>query len=120
MIIARTDALAVNGLDDAIERARRYAAVGADVLFVDAPRDERDLEAIAGADLGAPLIVNVSEHGRTPDLGVARFAELGFRIVLYPSSTLFAAPARPSTWPAACARTARPARWWSGCCRSRS
>jgi 2-methylisocitrate lyase-like PEP mutase family enzyme len=91
LIVARTDALAVNGLEDAIERARRYAALGADVLFIDAPRDESDLEAIANADLGAPLLANVSEHGRTPDLGVQRFGEMGFSIVLYPSSTLFAA-----------------------------
>ncbi len=58
---------------------------------MDAPRDEADLEAIAGAGIGAPLLVNVSEHGKTPDLGVRRFAELGFSVVLYPSSTLFAA-----------------------------
>ena len=55
------------------------------LIFVDAPRDEADLEAIAGAGIGAPLLVNVSEHGKTPDLGVRRFAELGFRVVLYPS-----------------------------------
>lgn len=91
IIVARTDALAVNGLEDAIERARRYAALGADLIFVDAPRDEADLEAIAGAGIDAPLLVNVSEHGKTPDLGVRRFAELGFSVVLYPSSTLFAA-----------------------------
>jgi len=91
IIVARTDALAVTGLDDAIERARRYAALGADLIFVDAPRDEADLEAIAAAGIGAPLLVNVSEHGKTPDLGVRRFAELGFSVVLYPSSTLFAA-----------------------------
>jgi 2-methylisocitrate lyase-like PEP mutase family enzyme len=91
VIVARTDALAVNGLDDAIERARRYADLGADLVFVDAPTSEGDLEAIAAAGIDAPLLVNVSEHGRTPDLGVRRFAELGFRVVLYPSSTLFAA-----------------------------
>ena len=72
IIVARTDALAVTGRGDAIERARRYAALGADLIFVDAPRDEADLEAIAGAGIGAPLLVNVSEHGKTPDLGVRR------------------------------------------------
>jgi 2-methylisocitrate lyase-like PEP mutase family enzyme len=91
VIVARTDALAVNGLDDAIERARRYADLGADLIFVDAPTSEADLEAIVSAGIAAPLLVNVSEFGRTPDLGVQRFAELGFSVVLYPSSTLFAA-----------------------------
>jgi 2-methylisocitrate lyase-like PEP mutase family enzyme len=91
VIVARTDAIAVNGLDDAIARARRYADAGADVLFVDAPRSEDDLRALGAAGIGKPLLVNVSEHGRTPDLGAAAFEALGFAIALYPTSTLFAA-----------------------------
>jgi 2-methylisocitrate lyase-like PEP mutase family enzyme len=91
LIVARTDAIAVTGLEDAIARARRYADAGADVIFVDAPRSEEELRAIGSAGIGKPLLVNVSEYGRTPDLGAKAFEELGFSIALYPTSTLFAA-----------------------------
>ena len=83
----------MNGLEDAIARAHRYAAAGADVIFVDAPRSEDELRAIGAAGIGKPLLVNVSEYGRTPDLGAAAFEALGFSIALYPTSTLFAAAA---------------------------
>ena len=73
LIVARTDAIAVTGLDDAIARAHRYADAGADVIFVDAPRSEDELRAIGAAGIGKPLLVNVSEYGRTPDLGAAAF-----------------------------------------------
>ena len=91
LIVARTDAVAVHGLEDAIARARRYAAAGADVIFIDAPRSEDELRAIGAAGIGKPLLVNVSEYGRTPDLGAQAFEQLGFSIALYPTSTLFAA-----------------------------
>lgn len=91
VIIARSDATAVTGLDDAIRRSRMYAEAGADVIFIDAPESEDDLKAIAAGGIDAVLMVNVSEHGKTPDLGAARFQELGFGLVIYPSSTLFAA-----------------------------
>jgi 2-methylisocitrate lyase-like PEP mutase family enzyme len=91
LIVARTDAIAVTGLEDAIARAKRYAAAGADVIFVDAPRSEDELRAIGSAGIGKPLLVNISEYGRTPDLGAAAFGKLGFSIALYPTSTLFAA-----------------------------
>lgn len=91
VIIARSDATAVTGLDDAIARSRLYADAGADVIFIDAPTCEDDLRAIAGGGINAVLMVNVSEYGKTPDLGAKRFEELGFGLVIYPSSTLFAA-----------------------------
>lgn len=91
VIIARSDATAVTGLDDAIRRSRLYAEAGADVIFIDAPTSEDDLKAIAAGGIDAVLMVNVSEHGKTPDLGARRFQELGFGLVIYPSSTLFAA-----------------------------
>jgi 2-methylisocitrate lyase-like PEP mutase family enzyme len=91
VIIARSDATAVTGLDDAIARSRMYADAGADVIFIDAPTCEDDLRAIAGGGINAVLMVNVSEYGKTPDLGSKRFEELGFGLVIYPSSTLFAA-----------------------------
>ena len=91
VIIARSDATAVTGLDDAIARSRMYADAGADVIFIDAPTSENDLKAIAGGGINAVLMVNISEYGKTPDLGAQRFEELGFGLVIYPSSTLFAA-----------------------------
>ena len=91
VIIARSDATAVTGLDDAIARSRMYADAGADGIFIDAPTCEDDLRAIAGGGINAVLMVNVSEYGKTPDLGAKRFEELGFGLVIYPSSTLFAA-----------------------------
>ncbi len=91
VIIARSDATAVTGLDDAIARSRMYADAGADVIFIDAPTSEDDLRKIAAGGIDAVLMVNVSEYGKTPDLGAKRFEELGFGLVIYPSSTLFAA-----------------------------
>jgi 2-methylisocitrate lyase-like PEP mutase family enzyme len=91
VIIARSDATAVTGLDDAIARSRMYADAGADVIFIDAPTSEDDLRKIAAGGIDAVLMVNVSEHGKTPDLGAQRFQELGFGLVIYPTSTLFAA-----------------------------
>jgi len=91
VIIARSDATAVTGLDDAIARSRMYADAGADVIFIDAPTSEDDLKAIANGGINAVLMANVSEYGKTPDLGAQRFQELGFGLVIYPSSTLFAA-----------------------------
>jgi 2-methylisocitrate lyase-like PEP mutase family enzyme len=91
VIIARSDATAVTGLDDAIARSRMYADAGADVVFIDAPTSEDDLKAIAAGGINAILMVNISEYGKTPDLGAQRFEELGFGLVIYPSSTLFAA-----------------------------
>ncbi|HEU5029648.1 MAG TPA: isocitrate lyase/PEP mutase family protein [Spirillospora sp.] len=83
VIIARTDARSVHGIDEAIERGRAYAEAGADVLFVEAPRTVDEL-ALVGRELaGVPLIVNVVEGGKTPQLSVAEYAELGFGVVLF-------------------------------------
>lgn len=94
VLIARTDAAAVEGLDSAIARARAYAAAGADVLFVEAPTSEADIRRVA-AELGevAPLVFNAAEGGRTPPLSLEVVAELGFSLVLYPIATLLAASA---------------------------
>jgi 2,3-dimethylmalate lyase len=94
VIIARTDAAAVNGLDDAVARARAYAGAGADMLFVEAPTSERDIAAVS-AELRdtAPLVFNWAEGGRTPPLTLARLTELGFSLVLYPIGALLAATA---------------------------
>ncbi|MGQ0576213.1 MAG: isocitrate lyase/PEP mutase family protein [Pseudonocardia sp.] len=94
LLIARTDAAAVEGLDAALERARAYADAGADALFVEAPTSEDAVERIA-AELGdvAPLVFNWAEGGRTPPVGLHRIAELGFALVLFPIGTLLAATA---------------------------
>jgi carboxyvinyl-carboxyphosphonate phosphorylmutase len=94
VLIARTDAAAMHGLDEAIRRARLYAAAGADLLFVEAPTSEEALAQVASelSDV-APLIFNWAEGGRTPPLPLARIRELGFRLVLFPIATLLAATA---------------------------
>ena len=84
VIIARTDAIAVEGLDAAIERAQAYAAAGADVLFVEAPTSEAQIEAIARA-LPGPKLINMFEGGKTPLVPLARLQALGYRIVIVPS-----------------------------------
>nr|WP_214403091.1 oxaloacetate decarboxylase [Pseudonocardia lacus] len=94
VLIARTDAAAVEGLDAAIARARAYLAAGADVLFVEAPTSEDDIARVAGELAGAaPLVFNWAEGGRTPPIPLARIAELGFSLVLFPIGTLLAATA---------------------------
>jgi 2-methylisocitrate lyase-like PEP mutase family enzyme len=91
VIIARSDAIAVNGLDDAIDRLAAYAEAGADVLFPDAPRTVEEMRAIAAAVGAKPLVANFSEHGKTPLLTAEETAAAGFSICLYPTTSLFAA-----------------------------
>ncbi|QMW21726.1 isocitrate lyase/PEP mutase family protein [Sandaracinobacteroides saxicola] len=85
LIIARTDALAVEGLEPALTRARAYAAAGADLIFVEAPLHRATLSTIA--TLPAPLVVNMVEAG-PPTLSAADVAALGFRIALFPVMAL--------------------------------
>jgi 2-methylisocitrate lyase-like PEP mutase family enzyme len=82
VIIARTDARAVEGLDAAIERANRYRAAGADMIFVEAPLDEAEMARI-GAEIEGPLVANIVEGGKTPIVGRDRLHELGFHFVIY-------------------------------------
>ena len=91
VLIARTDARAVEGLDAALARAAAYLEAGADVLFVEAPESEAEIEAVAQAFPDTPLLFNWVERGRTPMLPLARIAELGFALVLFPVATLFSA-----------------------------
>src|SRR5262249_3371120 len=83
VLIARTDALAVNGLDDAIERARMYREAGADVIFVEAPTTRQEIERIA-KEVKAPLLSNQVPGGRTPALTVSELEKLGYKIVIFP------------------------------------
>jgi carboxyvinyl-carboxyphosphonate phosphorylmutase len=94
VIIARTDAVAVSGLDEALSRARAFAEAGADLLFVEAPTSEEDIARVAAELSGvAPLVFNWAEGGRTPPLSLERIAELGFSLVIYPIGALLAATA---------------------------
>jgi carboxyvinyl-carboxyphosphonate phosphorylmutase len=91
VLIARTDARAVEGLDAAIDRARRYRDAGADLLFVEALQSEAEIERVADTFRDVPLLFNWAEGGKTPPLGRDRLRELGFRLVICPVSTLLAA-----------------------------
>jgi 2-methylisocitrate lyase-like PEP mutase family enzyme len=92
-IIARTDALAVHGMDDTLRRCEAFAAAGADAVFVDSPRSVDDLKAIASAmrDSGVPLVFNSARTGRSPVLVEGRLADLGYPIVLYPLEAMLIA-----------------------------
>jgi carboxyvinyl-carboxyphosphonate phosphorylmutase len=91
LLIARTDARAVEGLDAAIDRARRYRDAGADMLFVEALRDDAEIERVATTFAGTPLLFNWAEGGRTPPTSHERLRELGFQLVICPISALLAA-----------------------------
>ena len=89
VLIARTDAIAVEGFDAALERAGHYREAGADVLFVEAPNAEQ-LPQIA-ARLKAPLLYNMATSGKTPFLPKAEIERLGFKIIIYPNWVMLAA-----------------------------
>ncbi len=90
VIVGRTDARAVHGLDEAIDRGRAYADAGADVVFVEAPESRAELERIAD-EIDAPTFANVVDGGKTPELSAAELDGMGFDIAVYPLSALFAA-----------------------------
>jgi 2-methylisocitrate lyase-like PEP mutase family enzyme len=87
-IIARTDARATEGLARTLERAHLYKEAGADLLFVEAPESESEIETIAQSLRGVPTLFNWAEGGKTPPVSLARLRECGFRIVIFPISTL--------------------------------
>jgi 2-methylisocitrate lyase-like PEP mutase family enzyme len=84
LIIARTDAVAVEGFERAIERAQAYRAAGADMLFIEAPKSRDDLARIGKAFDGAPLMANMVEGGATPILPAVDLQALGFSFVIFP------------------------------------
>ncbi|HEX6482401.1 MAG TPA: isocitrate lyase/PEP mutase family protein, partial [Ktedonobacteraceae bacterium] len=91
VIIARTDANAVTGFEDALRRGRAYREAGADVVFIEAPRSITELRAIAEAFPDVPLLFNWAESGKTPPLPLDEIRELGYKMVIFPVSMLFAA-----------------------------
>jgi 2-methylisocitrate lyase-like PEP mutase family enzyme len=84
LVIARTDAVGVEGFDKAIERAMAYRDAGADMLFVEAPKTHAELKRIAPALGGVPLMANMVEGGKTPVLAAAELEALGFALVIFP------------------------------------
>lgn len=92
LIVARTDAIAVEGFDAACERAERYLEAGADVLFVEAPRTLDELRAVATRFAArVPLLANMVEGGKTPVQSAAELGARGFRIVIFPGGAARAA-----------------------------
>jgi 2-methylisocitrate lyase-like PEP mutase family enzyme len=91
MIIARTDALAEEGLDAALHRAEAYLEAGADILFVESPESEEQMRAIADRFADVPLVANMVAGGRTPVLDDQALFEIGFQLVLHPVYLLGAA-----------------------------
>ena len=90
IIVARTDARAPLGLDEAIERGKAYRKAGADVIFVEAPKTIAELKKVAD-EIDAPLVANMIEDGVTPNLPAKDLLELGYRIAVFPLSALYSA-----------------------------
>jgi len=87
VLIARTDARGPAGLDEAIARANRYAAEGADLIFVEAPESAEEVRRIA-AEVSAPLMFNVVPSGRSPEIADDELERLGFALAIYPLALL--------------------------------
>ena len=87
VVIARTDAREVEGMERALQRARRYVAAGADVVFPEALHDEQEFRTFAKA-LDVPLLANMTEFGKTPYYRADQFFDWGYKIVLFPASAL--------------------------------
>jgi len=87
MIIARTDAIAVRGLEEAVERGKLYEKAGADVVFLEAPTTVEELKVAAGS-FAVPTMANLIEGGKTPFLSASELEALGFRIAAYPHSLI--------------------------------
>ncbi|HEY2131393.1 MAG TPA: isocitrate lyase/phosphoenolpyruvate mutase family protein [Acetobacteraceae bacterium] len=89
LIVARTDAVAVEGFDRAMERAEAYAETGVDVLFIEAPESLEQMRAITARFGGRlPLLANMVEGGRTPIASAAELTQIGFRIAIFPGGTV--------------------------------
>ena len=87
VIFARTDAISVNGIDDALERAKAYAEAGADAIFVEAPRTKEEMARIP-QEVNVPALINIVEGGKTPQLSNEELEKLGFKIALYANAPL--------------------------------
>jgi len=88
IIVARTDSLAQYGIDEAIERGKEFQKIGADVIFIEAPKTLEEMKKIT-AEIDAPLLANMIEEGVTPNLPAKDLEKLGFRMVVFPLSALY-------------------------------
>jgi 2-methylisocitrate lyase-like PEP mutase family enzyme len=93
-IMARTDAIATDGIDEALHRGEAFLRAGADILFIEAPHSEAELRKIGEAFPGAPLVANMVEDGKTPWASREALGTYGFKIALYPITSLLAAVER--------------------------
>jgi 2-methylisocitrate lyase-like PEP mutase family enzyme len=84
VVIARCDAIAIEGLEAALERGERYREAGADMLFVEAPKTRDELARVVAALPGVPLMANMVEGGKTPPLAAAELEAIGFALVIFP------------------------------------
>ena len=89
LIIARTDARAVEGFDAALDRARLYGEMGADAIFFEQPQSVEELRRVGQAFSGEVLVANMVERSKTPLLPTAELTEMGFRIILYANAALY-------------------------------
>ena len=89
LIMARTDANATDGMDEAIERCQAFADIGADITFLEAPRDEDEMKRYCD-DVEGPKMANMVEQGYTPFLAPEKLADIGYKIVIYPISLMLA------------------------------
>lgn len=92
VLLARTDALAVHGLEEAIRRGQAFAKAGADLVFVEAPRSREELETVARS-IAAPTVANMVEGGKTPLCSAAELQTMGFRLVLFANCVMRVAAA---------------------------
>jgi carboxyvinyl-carboxyphosphonate phosphorylmutase len=90
IIVARTDARAPIGLEEAIERGKAYRKAGADVIFVEAPRSVEELKKVAN-EIDAPLVANMIEDGVTPNLSASELLQIGYKIAVFPLSAIYSA-----------------------------
>jgi len=90
LIVARTDARTNYGLDEALRRGEAFAEAGADILFIESPESEAEMEKIC-ASFDAPLLVNVVDGGSTPVLSKQAYIDLGYQIAIYPGTGFMAA-----------------------------
>jgi len=93
-VMARTDARATHDLDEALRRGEAFLKAGADILFIEAPRDMKELEKVCATFKGVPLLANMVEDGKTPILDAKVLEELGFKLAIYPVSALLAVTKR--------------------------
>jgi 2-methylisocitrate lyase-like PEP mutase family enzyme len=89
LIMARTDANATDGMDEAIQRCQAFADIGADITFLEAPRDEDEMKRYCD-DVEGSKMANMVEQGDTPFLEPKKLADIGYKIIIYPISLMLA------------------------------